>query len=107
MVASYDGDLGNYVACGESIGAASPPGRTSGTARRIDDRLRSRLIVRMAGGGNGPGSVSADAVHVVSLGRQASEPPVIVTVRPEAPARTEDGRYCWSTGAMERLALVP
>ncbi len=99
LVATYDGDLAPYVACGGSIGVAQPAGAGI-------QRLRSRVIVRVAEGSAGSASVSTDAVHVVSLSSSASRAPDIATVRADAPVRIGDGRYCWSTGAMERLALA-
>jgi hypothetical protein len=99
IVATYDGEFGPYVACGGSIGVAQPAG--AGV-----QRLQSRVVVRVAEGSAGGASVAADTIHVVSLSRSASRAPDIVTVRADAPAPTKDGRYCWSTGAMERLALA-
>jgi hypothetical protein len=99
IVATYDGDLGPYVACGGSIGVAQPAGAGI-------QRLQSRVVVRVAEGNAGGASVATDTIHVVSLRRSASRAPDVVTVRADAPATTKDGRYCWSTGAMERLALA-
>lgn len=95
LVATYDGDLGTYVGCGDSVGVADAPGA---------DRLKSRLVVRIAGQAGGASSVSTDTIHVVSLAPTTFGSAAVVTVRPDAPGQTEDGRYCWSTGAMERLA---
>jgi uncharacterized lipoprotein len=99
VVATYDGELGPYVACGSSVGVAQP-------AAAGAQRLQSRVIVRVVKGSGGSSSVATDTIHVVSLGGSASQGPDIVTVRADAPARTRDGRYCWSTGAMERLTLA-
>jgi len=100
IVATYDGDLGTYVACGGSIGVAQPAG--AGT-----EHLQSRVLIYVVEGSDGSANVSTNVIHVVSLRQSASRAADFIAVRADAPARTGDGRYCWSTGAMERLALAP
>jgi hypothetical protein len=105
MVVTYDGTLAGYVACGQTIGAVAGTQMAEATSNN-SDHLNSRIIIRLVGGDDGSTSISADALHVVSMMQRASRTPSVVDVRLDKPARTGDGGYCWSTGAMERLAQV-
>jgi uncharacterized lipoprotein len=99
MVVRYAGGLGDYVACGKTIGSGALESQAA-------DRLNSRMMVRLVEASDGSASVSVDAVHVVSLKQSEAARPLMVVVRAHNPAITGDGRYCWSTESMERLALL-
>ncbi len=104
LVVTYVGGLGPYVVCGDWAGVNNPsPTAAVGNG---PDRVSSRMVVRLGDGTGGPTSPSVDAVHVVSLARPVSATLNKVDVRLGQPARTGDGRYCWSTGEMERLAQL-
>jgi len=103
MVVTYSGYLGTFVACGDAIGAAKASLESGSVAR---NQLNSRMIIHLANGNGGSTSLSVDAIHIVALDRLTSRSPDVVNVRLDTPARTSDGRYCWSTGEMERLARL-
>jgi hypothetical protein len=105
MVVSYSGTPDRFVACGGaigSVGAAPAANRPGGAA----DRLDSRMIIRIAGAVGGATRIVGQVVHIVSLVQPISRGLDVVEVRLDRPARTSDGRYCWSTGEMERLARM-
>lgn len=101
MVVRYGGTLDRYVACGGSIGSVG-----AAPAANRPDRLDSRMIIRIAGAVGGATRIIVQAVHIVSLLQPTSRGLDVVEVRLDRPARTSDGRYCWSTGEMERLAQL-
>ena len=101
MFVTYSGDLGRFVACGDAIGVPNASLETGGASRA---KLNSRMIIHLAENA-GSTSRSIDALHIVTLS-PTSRSPDLVNVRLDKPARTIDGRYCWSTGEMERLARM-
>jgi hypothetical protein len=105
MVVTYEGKPATFVACGDRLGspAIAEPAAARG---HLSNRLNSRMIIRLEGGGDNTTDISVDAIHVVSIGYAGSQAQNIVDVRLDQPARTGDGRYCWSTGEMERIAQL-
>jgi hypothetical protein len=103
MVVTYSGYLGRFIACGDAVGVAIDSIETGGAAR---DQLNSRMIIQLSRGAGGTTNLSVDAIHIVALTTPASRSPDVVSVRLDEPARASDGRYCWSTGEMERLAQL-
>jgi hypothetical protein len=103
MVVTYSGYLDRFVACGDAVGVANASLESGGSAR---DQLNSRMLIHLANGNAGSPDLSVDAIHIVALSQPTSRSPDVVNVRLDKPARASDGRYCWSTGEMERLARV-
>jgi hypothetical protein len=105
MVVTYAGKLANFVACGDRAGVPIivEPAAALGY---LSNRLDSRMIIRLEGGADKTTDISIDAIHVVSIAYPRSQAQNIVDVRLDQPARTGDGRYCWSTGEMERIAQL-
>lgn len=105
MVVTYEGKPANFVACGDRLGspAIAEPAAARG---HLSNRLNSRMIIRLEGGADNTTDISVDAIHVVSIGHAGSQGQNIVDIRLKQPARTGDGRYCWSTGEMERIAQL-
>jgi hypothetical protein len=105
MVVTYAGKPANFVACGDKAGLTviAEPEAALGY---LSNRLDSRMVIRLEGGADKTTDISVDAIHVVSIGYPGSRVQNIVDVRLDQPARTGDGRYCWSTGEMERIAQL-
>jgi len=105
VVVTYDGRVADFVACGDTLGS---PGIAEPAAAlgHLSNHLNSRMIIRLTSGTDGTTGISVDALHVVSIGPVTSQAQNIVDVRLKKPARTSDGRYCWSTGEMERIAQL-
>lgn len=107
MVVNYVGNVGNFVACARSFGDAPPANAAASAMDSGNDLLTTRMVIRLAEGTGGSTSISVDADHVVTLDHAMSHAPIVANVRLGGPTRTGDGRYCWSTGEMERLAQPP
>jgi hypothetical protein len=105
MVVTYEGALANFVACGDVLGTAVIV-EPAAALTHLSNRLNSRMIIRLKNGDSGTPNIAVDALHVVSIGGAKSQGQNIADVRLEQPARTGDGRYCWSTGEMERIAQL-
>ena len=105
MVVTYAGKLANFVGCGDRAGLTviAEPEAALGY---LSNRLDSRMIIRLEGGADKTTDISVDAIHVVSIGYPGSQAQNIVDVRLDQPTQTGDGRYCWSTGEMERIAQL-
>jgi hypothetical protein len=103
LVVTYAGKPGRFVICGDSFDSVGAGGLTavSGDAA---DRVSSRIDIRVVDANGGPARVFADTLHVVMLRQPLSRQIEVLDVRLRQPARTSDGRTCWSTGEMERLA---